>query len=229
MNEKNLFILNINELNKEEIYFYFFNKLEISKQNFINSYKNKNDKLLKLGEIILLEYIFNLYDIRNKEILYDQFNKPYILNNEIYFNISHSKEFVAIIISFNNEVGIDIQYIKDVNKNIIYKMFHKDEISDLIKINDNYILNNQIIKLWTIKESVVKCLKDTKHLLFNSFYININNNYSIIDGLHNFINVNYKNIYIYEYNLNNNYYLFISSLSKINNINFKHISINELK
>ena len=68
-----------------------------------------------LSKILLEDYNIKL----SKEILkYNNFNKPYIKDNPIYFNISHSNKYIAIIIC-DKECGIDIEYVdymRDIKK-----------------------------------------------------------------------------------------------------------------
>ena len=135
---------NINKINKnikiEDLPSEFINKIN-------NSQKNKN---IIISEYLLLKkYIL----INNEKIKYNKYKKPYVKNG-LYFNFSHSYEYLVLIISKENEVGIDIEKIRDVKyyKNIINKFFTEDE--------KEYINNdvNKFIKIWTRKESFYKCI-----------------------------------------------------------------------
>ena len=55
------------------------------------------------------------------EIKYSKTGKPYFKNSVIYFNYSHSKNYIACAIS-NKEVGIDIE---ETNTNISDKVSNK--------------------------------------------------------------------------------------------------------
>ena len=64
--------------------------------------KTMNEISLKawslLSKILLEDYNIKL----SKEILkYNNFNKPYIKDNPIYFNISHSYKYIAIAVTEN--------------------------------------------------------------------------------------------------------------------------------
>ncbi len=115
-------------------------------------YKHKDDLIRSLYGwnllLLALKKEFNI-DLFDTEIRFNEFNKPYIknkiFNNDVYFNISHSKNIVAVIIS-NVECGIDVQEIKvDINQ----KAFAK-------KIGaSNYSLES-LIERWTKIEAYYK-------------------------------------------------------------------------
>lgn len=102
-------------------------------------YKRNSNEYLKE---ILKEYHID-YDI-----FYNEYGKPYIKNNPIYFNISHSNDYIVIIIS-DRECGIDIEKIRPVNYNIIDKMC-LDKEKQLIKDDKSFTL------MWTKKEAYSK-------------------------------------------------------------------------
>jgi 4'-phosphopantetheinyl transferase len=117
MEKVDIFILKTNDINDN--YDYLYNNLSIEDKKEVDKYKINKDKLLHLGSIYLKrKYIKG--DIYNNE-----YGKP--LNDNISFNISHSNEYVIIGISKTN-IGIDIEYIKDIkerNKGLILKLSYK--------------------------------------------------------------------------------------------------------
>lgn len=106
---------------------------------------NYKDKLLSLGAGILL-----YKELKDVNIVFNEYNKPYLENNSIYFNISHSGNMVVCAFS-DLEIGVDIEKIKSFNK-VKNLVFTKEEIEYLN--NDNLLYT----KLWTIKESFIKYL-----------------------------------------------------------------------
>lgn len=82
------------------------------------------------------------------EIIYNEYGKPYLKNNEIYFNISHSNEYTIIGIS-SSEIGVDIEKIRPIKENVINKVCTDDE-KKLIKNDEDFTL------IWVKKESYVK-------------------------------------------------------------------------
>ncbi len=96
----------------------------------------------------LLKKVLDEYKIK-KEIIYNSYGKPYLKNNELYFNISHSYEYTVLVIS-NKEVGVDIEKITMRSK-VMEKVFDEDE-KKLIKSDEDFT------KIWVKKESYVKYL-----------------------------------------------------------------------
>lgn len=104
----------------------------------------------------LFKIIYEKYNIKISKamIYYNEYNKPYLKEKNIFFNISHSKDLIAIIVD-DKECGIDIEYI-DYNKNIdklINKVLSQSEIK---KYNKRINKHNYFYKLWTKKETYYK-------------------------------------------------------------------------
>lgn len=71
--------------------------------------------------------------------------KPFFEDSDIYFNVSHSGEYVACAYG-DKEVGVDIQKNKELKDNLVKRISHeKDDTVNPLAI-------------WVIKESYVKLL-----------------------------------------------------------------------
>lgn len=122
-----------------------------------------------------LSNILNSINITNFEIVYNEYNKPYLKNNEIYFSISHSKNLVAIVIS-DKEVGIDLEYLT-YKKNALNKAYTDSE-KNLVG-NDKFMFT----KIWVMKEAYVKMLgKGLSYGLKNVDTIKLENRFNVING-----------------------------------------------
>ena len=140
MNNVKLYIYNINNLiidfkdipfidNKDIDYAMKYKQIIDQKQQIISRYfKNK--------------YIKNWYINENK--------KP--LSNDIYFNISHSHDYVILAISNKYNIGIDIELKNDKREDRLKNFICNKEELDFIKENDDFY------KIWTSKESLLKCV-----------------------------------------------------------------------
>ncbi len=83
--------------------------------------------------------------------------KPYIPDTDVFFNISHSGQRCAVALS-PAKVGCDVERRgKDVLK-VAKRFFAPAEYSYLGSIEDDAFLNIEFTKIWTMKESFVKCL-----------------------------------------------------------------------
>lgn len=114
-------------------------------QSHVEKYKNKDVfKSSAIAWSALDKYLasdFNI-NINDYTLKYSQNGKPFI-DEDIFFNISHSKNMIAIIIS-NRPCAIDIECIK---KNKDYSKIAKTILNlDELKYRDD---KEYIVSLWT--------------------------------------------------------------------------------
>ena len=99
--------------------------------------KQENDRLLK-----------------DYQIIYNEYGKPYIKENKFYFNKSHTKNLCALIID-DKECGIDIEQIRKYNEKMANKILSNEEIK---YINSKNKKDYFFTLIWTLKESYLKAL-----------------------------------------------------------------------
>ena len=86
------------------------------------------------------------------EIAYNSQGKPYFLTNrEIFFNISHSSNYVVCIIG-DRPVGIDIEGGRKGRQNLAWRFFDKSE-AEWIEEGDS---DERFFRIWTLKEAYGK-------------------------------------------------------------------------
>lgn len=110
--------------------------------------KSKKEQFLK---IIGWKYVFEFSNLK-PSIAFGEHGKPFLNNQEFYFNISNSRNIAITIIS-NQEVGVDVEFLREDRPNIYARVFTKNEI-DFIENSSNR--SKAFTSLWTRKESVVK-------------------------------------------------------------------------
>lgn len=146
---------NINTL-KNKKYINLLATIKDEKRNKIKKIENVNSK----KRSILAELLFiKLLEIDNLsyneiEIYKNNFGKPLIKNENIFFNISHSHDYSVCALSKNN-IGIDIEKIRKVNKKVIYQFATKNEITYITQ-NENELFK-RIFEIYTLKEAYFKC------------------------------------------------------------------------
>ena len=109
------------------------------------------------GRILLKEAVMREYGIDTDSLTigYGEYGKPFFIDRtDIHFSISHSEEYVAVVLS-DREVGIDIQQVKAVKPGLIQKLCDESE--------QRYVLNSDnqdkaFITLWALKESYIKAI-----------------------------------------------------------------------
>lgn len=142
-----------------------FNVISPKKEKLAKIKDKKNKNLSILGEYILAKLLKKYYKInyQNLIIKYNDNNKPYINNYKIYYNISHSHDYVCVITS-NYECGIDIEKIRKVDLNVI-KSFAT--LKEQKYINNSY---KRLFEIYCLKEAYLKMngfkLADINNVVF---------------------------------------------------------------
>ena len=97
-----------------------------------------------------------------------QGGKPYLGDLPVFFNISHARECVVVALS-PDEVGCDVEYRSDNALGVAKRFFAPDEYAYLSSIGDEDERRLQFTKIWTMKESVVKCCGEGVRRQLNDF------------------------------------------------------------
>ena len=127
-----------------------------------------------------MEYICEralLKDMMNGRILnifHNEDGKP-ILNNGLNISISHTRGYIAIILSETKNVGIDIEYVSDRVEKISSRFMREDESADDIL---------SLLVHWCAKETLYK-LFSSEHLDFMNIKVNIGETVSATNLLNN--------------------------------------------
>ncbi len=200
-----------------------FNFLSNSSKEKLSNYKNIIcQQRSLLGEVIVRNYFNKKHNIpfQNIDFKYNKTGKPHIKNiNDFNFNISHSGEWVVVVFS-DDEIGVDIEKIKDINFEIAQRFFSEEECDNIFTKNEKEKLE-QFFIYWTIKESFLKAIGTGLTRPLNTFTVKlIDNKYHIFEDTKKLD----WNIYL---NKLENY--FISVCSKANEkYLIKEININDL-
>ncbi len=163
-----------------------------------------------LGELmtrwILADKLKNTIDSFN--FIKTEKGKPYLEENPVYFNISHSGEWVVAAFCNNFEVGIDVEKIKPVNFEIAERFFSETEKRELFSKTRGEKLK-YFFDLWTMKESYLKLLGKGLTKPLNTFTISGSqgqfHHFSDVDSVQD---VNFK-----QYQLADDYKLSVCSYS----------------
>lgn len=125
-------------------------------------------QLSLLGRILLNFGLESHFNIINPQIVYNRKGKPFLLDHEVYFNISHTSDLVICTIA-NFPIGIDVEKkVPDFEFNDFKYQMTKNEYK---KINDSPNKIESFYTYWTEKESVIKAHGDGLQIPLNSFEI----------------------------------------------------------
>jgi len=80
--------------------------------------------------------------------------KPFIKNrNDVFFNISHTKS-KTIVAFYNENIGVDIEEEKEINKKIVEKFYSVNEKKEIE--NAGELKKRKFVEIWTRKEALCK-------------------------------------------------------------------------
>lgn len=140
----------------------FWKCLSIDEQEHAKKYYTKlltNSYIISHG---ILRYILSYYTnqpAHSLEFINNMYGKPFLKYSNIQFNISHSRNMACYVVTFNNKVGIDIE-------------FH-DNTLDIMGISELVLTQKEVAllrsfstkeryeafyTLWTRKEALVKAI-----------------------------------------------------------------------
>jgi 4'-phosphopantetheinyl transferase len=155
-----VFIFNVNLTSNIYNISKYWKCLSNEEKEQANKYYNQllSDKYIMSHGILrhILSYYTKQFP-QNIEFIHNDYGKPFLKNNDIYFNMSHSHDMVSYVISSNYMVGVDIEIH---NENINVQSF-ADLVLTLAEVQYLSKLEPQeklklFFKLWTKKESLIK-------------------------------------------------------------------------
>jgi len=121
------------------------------KQHFAQAgtLKRKESVAAKALLCMILKGKFNLTDFT---VECDKNGKPFIVGSEICFNLSHSGSNVLCVLG-KEQVGCDIQEIKEYNPKVTKRFFTQNEHAYLESCEKKEL---DFTRLWALKESALK-------------------------------------------------------------------------
>lgn len=164
-----VYILNANNLSTD---LSLYDNIDKNRLEKIKKSSNNLFKKEQLGSSLLLNDILENYffmDITKVEYIYNEFGKPYIKDSNLYFSLSHSNGVIALAVS-KEEIGLDIELIKDVKDNLAHKVMNEAEYNIYKGLSKNDKIS-YFYEVWTSKEAYVKKLGSA--LTLNPSNINI--------------------------------------------------------
>ncbi|MBS7256353.1 4'-phosphopantetheinyl transferase family protein [Flavobacterium branchiicola] len=172
-------------------------------QKKILSFRNWQDAQLSLLGRLILRYGLQINDAFEEKdnIGYTSYNKPFLIDSDIKFNISHAGELVVCILSDLNEVGIDVEIMSDINI--------EDFESQMTITERNYIRRAKNSKaaffdFWTKKEAVIKASGKGLSIQLQDFQV-----------IGNSTSINAENFFLKEVYLNEKYKCHIAFKNRI--------------
>lgn len=197
------------ELNNDEEFKRLYQLMPQSRKDKIDKLKSENDKKLSLaaGSLLYLG-LHNIGISYSDDIIFtNEYGKAYLKSSgdeEIFFNLSHSKNSVMCVIS-DSECGCDVEYnsrkdIVERNRKVANRFFCKEEIDALSKCVSDDEYCRLFYRFWTLKESFIKAVGAGMHIPFNEFCISYDNDKPCLNQ-----NVDNHSYHMHEWNFDDEY------------------------
>lgn len=135
----------------------FLNSTEFEKANRFYQEIDKNRFIISRAILKIILANYTKLDPKKITFEYRANKKPYLASDTgLFFNVSHSEDYVLIAVS-HNEIGIDIEYsAKDFDfESILFDVFSNDEI---LAIQNTMDKKEAFYTSWTRKEALAKAL-----------------------------------------------------------------------
>ena len=156
------------------------------RKNKIKSFKFTEDSNRALIAALISRYaVIKETGLKNDELVFDKndYGKPFlsnITNENTYFNLSHSGNYVVCLID-KNECGVDVEKQHERYIDIASSSFHEEDVKEINKCVNKEEKIKMFFKIWTIKEAYLKKLGVGLSKNMNSFYVRFNDNIQVID------------------------------------------------
>lgn len=199
------------------------------KDRALRFYFEKDKISFTIARAYLKLIISKYLKINNKDIhfSYNKYGKSYLKGSNLYFNISHSKDFAVYAFSNLGEVGIDIEFMREKVdfKNIIHRYFSKNEILDFNDLPE-FQQKEAFFNGWSRKEAYIKAKGKGLSIPLNSFDVTIKPNDEVkIKEIRE--EILKENWYLYNLNISPEYKSALVTSFPITNLNIQELVIGE--
>jgi 4'-phosphopantetheinyl transferase len=113
-------------------------------------------------------------DARGIHFILGKHGKPAIHGVPIHFNLSHSGALAACAVTRDQEVGIDIEWIRPMHdlESIARRFFHPEECRKLLALSEEERAS-AFFRCWTRKEAYIKALGEGLSAPLESFEVTL--------------------------------------------------------
>lgn len=166
-------------------------KLENDKLILLNSderkqaerFHNNIHKKRYIAAHSTLRQILSFYvNILPQQIFFSrtEYNKPYLENSRLQFNMSHSHDIAVYAISLDNMIGVDIEEIKTkYTPEIVKRYFSQQENSQFNQLSDEEKLIS-FYRIWARKEALIKAIGKGLAIPLSTFSVSLQDDYEKI-------------------------------------------------
>ncbi|MGN1166333.1 MAG: 4'-phosphopantetheinyl transferase family protein [Lachnospiraceae bacterium] len=139
------------------------------------AFSREEDRLRYLVSRSLLRKILSIYlELPASSFRFEkgEHGKPFLADQKIQFNLSHSEDYIALVFCANSPVGIDIEKIRPKARieSLVNRFFHPDEARIFSGLNEQQKIDF-MFRGWTLREAFLKGIGCGLTLPTNSFSV----------------------------------------------------------
>ncbi len=167
-----LFLIHTGFLESEEVFRQKIKRVSAERRKKIEACRAREDKLRSLAGGLLLEELLRKNFYSPEDLIQDEKGKLMLKGQDsFYFNLSHSGEYAACILS-DGPVGVDIQQYRPIKEGLEKRFFRIQEAEQLKQVKGQ-AREELFFRYWTAKESYIKLTGEGLGQNFNSFGVNL--------------------------------------------------------
>ena len=150
----------------------FYNDISPERKAKIDRLSSEKEKRLSLAAYLLLSRALSELGIDSFELGYGEHGKPYLIGQDVFFNLSHSNERVLCAVS-RGEVGCDVEFMREFDLGTAKRFFSNEEYAYLIDLEKEK-QKDAFFRIWTLKESFIKATGRGFSLPLRNFSVPLN-------------------------------------------------------
>lgn len=176
-----LYAVNVTALKEPAPYAEAYAAVSPARREKTDRYRKLSDRLQSLGAELLLRYGLKRAGLSPMPGIFEtgRYGKPYLPGNELFFNLSHSADWVLCAVS-ESEIGCDIERIRDIPLRAA-RRFAEEEYGDIRNSGEEEKLV-KFFRYWTLKESFLKATGRGMSLPLGSFRITLGDEPGILQN-----------------------------------------------
>jgi 4'-phosphopantetheinyl transferase len=171
-NEISLYTADVGPLEDPELFLRLYQCVSETRREKVDRVRPPRGKLLSLGAGVLLEAALAELGLPAPRLEQDENGKPYLPNDNHFFNISHSGTRVLCAVS-DHEIGCDVEKVRAAPLRVARRYFCSEEYQALLDCKNEPERDRLFFRLWTLKESFLKAIGLGFRLPPNAFCIQI--------------------------------------------------------
>ena len=152
-----LYAASVAPLTDAELYAAAYAAVSLARREKADRFRFEKDKRLSLGAELLLRHALCAERLGEVPMAftYGAQGKPHFKDGGVFFNLSHSGEYVLCALA-PCEVGCDVEQIAPIDLNIARRFFFRSEYADIAAQMAENARNELFFRYWALKESFMK-------------------------------------------------------------------------